>query len=292
MEPILKKVLIVILTVAVVAPTAVVLYHYMSVSDQASDPLAYIPENSTMVAAINYNGTGMYAFYASGSPALVIENAEALLNLNTSSITSVSNTSNLSSLTSGLGISLSTWGSVHGFQIYRIKINETGFNGINSKFPSFIAGILKPIESNLSLNLYAYNPYGLSFIVGSLYSLNSSINAYTRNDNFVSHSSYLNDASNLSFYISGENSSSFRSITGNITLNSTQVYFNMASAKLYDMFNVSRPEMNITNLSVVWNNPLQLEIRLPVGLGNTGMLTGAFNLTGLNQNYFTEYINS
>ena len=289
MEPILKKVLIVILSVAVVAPTAIVLYHFMSVSDQASDPLSYIPENSTMVAAINYNGTEMYAFYASGSPALIIENAEALLSLNTSSITSVSNNSNISSLTSGLGISLSTYSTVQGFQVYKIRINETGFNTINSKLPSFVSGILKPIENNLSLNLYAYNPYGLSFIVGSLGSLNHSMSAYSRNYNFASHSSYLNDSSNLSFYVSGDNSTIFRSITGNVTLDSTQVYFNMASTKLYDMFNFSRPEMNLTNFSAVWNSPLQLEISLPVGLGNTGNMLSVLNLTKENQNYFTMF---
>jgi hypothetical protein len=292
MEPVLKKVLIVILSVAVVAPTAIVLYHYMSVSDQASNPLAYIPDNSTMVAGINYNGTQMYAFYASGSPALVVENLESLLSLNTSSVTGVSNTSNSSPLTSSLGVSLSTWGTVHGFQIYRVKINETGFNTINSKFPSFVAGFLKPIEANLSINLYAYNPYGLSFIVGSLNSLNHSINAYAGSHNFVSHSSYLNSLSNMSFYISGDNSSLFRSVTGNVTMNSTQVYFNMASTKLYDMYNISRQDKNFTNFSAVWNTPLQLEIKLGIGLGNPGSMLKALNLTGVNQNYFAAYLNN
>lgn len=290
MEPVLKKVLIVILSLAVVAPTAIVLYHYMSVSDQASNPFAYIPSNSTMVAGINYNGTEMYAFYASGSPGLVIENAESLLTLNTSSVAGVSNSSNASSLTSGLGISLSTWDTVHGFQIYRIRINETGFNAINSKFPSTVAGFLKQMESNLSLSLYAYNPYGLSFIVGSQNSLNHSINAYTGNDNFVSHSSYLKGLSNLSFYISGDNSSLLRSITGNITMNSTEIYFNMASTKLYEMYNISRQDTNFTNFSAIWNTPLQLEIKLGIGLGNPASMLRVLNLTGLNQNYLTAYL--
>lgn len=291
MDILFKKVLIIIVSAAVVAPTAFVLYHYMSVSDQASDPLAYIPSNSTLVAGINYNGTKMYAFYESGTPSIMIENAQSLLDLNTSSIAGVSNSSNTSSLTSGLGIGFSTWGIVHGFQIYRIKINETRFGAINSKFPSFMEGYLKDLESNLSLNLYAYNPYGFSFVVGSLNSLNNSINAYAGGENFVSRSAYLSSLSNLSFYISGSNHTLFRSVTGNVTMNSTQVYFNMASESkgLHDIYNISRQWVNLTNFSAVWNTPLQLEIKLGIGMGIKGNILQLFNLTGMNQSYFATY---
>jgi len=289
MEPLLKKILIVVLSAAVIAPTAIVLYHYMSVSDQASNPLSYIPENSTFVTEINYNGTSMYAFYVSGSPLLMLENAESLLNVNASSVTGISNAS---SLTSGLGISLSTWGTVQGFQIYRIKINETGYNALNSKIPLFGQAFLKSLEKNISLNLYAYNPFGLSFVIGSLNSLNYSINAYSTSANFLPHSAYFNNSSNLSFYVSGGNSSFIRSITGNITMNSTQVYVNMESAKLYNLSIVSRPQTNFTGFRAVWTNPLQLEITSRYGLANLAGNTTLNNITNSNENFFTTYFYS
>jgi hypothetical protein len=288
MEPLLKKILIVILSAAVVAPTVIVLYHYMSVSDQASNPLSYVPENSTSVAEINYNGTSMYAFYASGSPVLMLENAESLLNVNTSSVTGISNTS---SITSGLGISLSTWGTIHGFQIYRIRINETGFRTLNSKFPSFALAFLKPIEANLSVNLYAYNPFGFSFVIGSIDSLNHSISAYSGSANFVSRSAYFNNSSNLSFYVSGGNSSLFSSVTGNITMNSTQIFLNMESTKLYSMYNISKPQMNFTIFRAAWVDPLQLEITSKSGLADITGTASLNNATGAYENFFTAYFN-
>ncbi|MGC8645527.1 MAG: hypothetical protein ACP5UO_04585 [Thermoplasmata archaeon] len=186
------KMAIIAIVGAVVVVMATVFAYSIIVNQQPStSPLSYIPNNSSLVLYVNYNGTKAFIFHWENDTALLLNAA----NVKGSNI----------SIPYGnhtFHMNMTLYKSYRGYQIFSLNVSAILPETKNySKYLSYF----NVNETNVTI--FSYIPYGSSIVLGSLPAVEGSIDAYL-SDNGFRNGSLLNQDNNISFYYSPKNSTS------------------------------------------------------------------------------------
>ncbi len=173
--------------VLIVSATAVA-YSVTKNSPEVYSPYSYIPLNSSVVAWVSYNGTGLFVFQSNNSTAILL-----------SSVGIEAGNISLASGNSSFSLPISYNSTYKGFQIFSVNVSSAIAQLIhfNSSFSSNL---------NFSnLTVYAYSTSGGSVVLGSYSGVKDSINAFNSGKDFSSKSKFITQDENLSFYYSPSN---------------------------------------------------------------------------------------
>lgn len=222
MKPRTRKILIILIAVAIVAPAAYFAYEYYAVSSVPSSvqPFEYIPGNSTMISSVHTNGTSYYVYMDGGSIG-VVANMSAISRLDPN-LTGANNPATTSEaghakIFSGSNVKTITYDRVTVYEIQNINVTGILKNSLN---------ITGEHLANTTINIFAYDTSGSFIVIGEQKAINESISIHLTSKDAVKLKGYINQNSNVSLYYRMNNTIPTISY---ITLNSTanKTYVNM-----------------------------------------------------------------
>ncbi len=294
MKPITLKIIIILVAVAIVAPSGYYAYQYFNKSNQATtyDPMDYIPGNSTFISTVNHNNSLYYIFYDNNSFGIVLNaSSNNIINNNYVAHAGKGNsTPTGSNSSSNISLTSSTYKGVTVFEAKNVSLGL-----ILSEFTG------NKNVTNATVNLYFYVISDKYVVMGEHNAINYSIIANKDNKNAHSLTSYINTNQNLSMYYSLKNKSlNVNYITVNSTHNNTYINvtpYNMAEFKLElsalevmnytKLTNVSGGAnitgiSNITNINiskpVITVNKNNVTIKMDVGFNNLITILKSINI--------------
>lgn len=221
MKPLIMKILVIIIAIAIIVPAVYFAYEYYNKSNvsQSIQPFEYIPGNSTMIATVHSNGTEYYVFMDSNSIGIVA-NISAMSIIGSNGISSSThivhtNTDNKNTY-SGTNVKTLTYDHI---TVYEIKnVNLTGLLG---NFLNINAGTNL---LNKSVNIFVYDASGNFVVLGEENAINDSISIHLTSRDAVSYKSYFDPEANVSlYYRTGNRIPSIDYITLNSTSNRTYI---------------------------------------------------------------------
>ncbi len=257
MKPIILKIIIILVSAAIIAPAGYYAYQYFNTSNQANtyDPMEYIPGNSTFISTVNENNSLYYIFYDDNSFGIVLNASnDNIINNNYVSYAIGNN----SGLNSNINLTSSTYKGVTVFEAKNVSVNLILSQFIGNKN-----------VTNETMNLYFYLISDKYVVMGEHNAINNSIIANKDNKNAHSLDSYININQNLSMYYALKNKSmNINYITVNSTNNNT--FINITP------YNMTNFEQNITKF--------EAELTILEELNNTKLtnISGISNITNMN----------
>jgi len=220
MIPRTRKILVILIAAAIVAPAAYFAYEYYVKSDVPTSiqPFEYIPGNSTMISSVHTNDT-VYYVYMDGGSIGVVANMSAISHLD-SNLTATNNPATVSGtgnakLFSGSNVKTITYDRVTVYEIQNVNVTGILKNILN------ISG--KHL-ANTTMNIFAYDTSGSFIVIGEQKAINESISIHLTSKDAVKLKGYINQNSNLSLYYRVNNTiPTISYITLNSTANKTYV---------------------------------------------------------------------
>ena len=292
MKPIILKLIIILVAVAIVVPSGYYAYQYFNKSNQATvyDPMDYIPGNSTVISTVNQNNSLYYIFYADNSFGIVLNASNNNIINNNYVSRAVKGNSTPAGSDSNISLTSSTYKGVTVFEAKNVSLGL-----ILSEF----AGSKN--VTNATVNLYFYVISDKYVVMGEHNAINYSIIANKDNKNAHSLNSYININQNLSMSYSLKNKSlNVNYITVNSTHNNTYINvtpYNMTKFKANidmleainyaDLANISKGAnitgiSNITNVNisepVITVNKNNVTIEMHVGFDNLTTILKSINI--------------
>jgi len=200
-----KRLIIVVVAVAIVVPAVYYAVSLNNSTHKQSDPLYYAPSDSSVLGYVNYNGTHLYIFANNRSYGIILDTS-SLSSLNFSRIASLTGKTNLTQSGSGSGLNLTSkvnivlYANYKNYQIYVLKNMSFSFAGI-----SF---------GNQSIYLYEDNGF---VVMGNMNGILDSINATLNGRNAVGYSGFINTDANVSLAIFNLTDKFVKSVYLNVT---------------------------------------------------------------------------
>ncbi len=227
----LKLAIAVGIAIVIIVPVSILAYNAYVSSQE--NPLNFIPSNSTMVLKINYNNSTYYAFGGKSGIGLLIPISKGF-GVGNSNLT-FNNTT----------IPIVKYGTIGGFQVYKISAYDTIYNFItnrtsNISFPTsfnfnFSGNLNSYFPSIFNFSLYLFQPYSNYIFLGSLDELNYSIAANNQGSNFSHIKSYLSGNGMIDFYFNEYNITAW----GNVSSSSVYIYISGNSTFISNLYNYS-----------------------------------------------------
>lgn len=219
MTPLAKRVLVIVIAIAVIVPAVYVLNQQSNYVRKQSDPYNFVPSGSNAVLEAHLNGTNLYLFGTNGSMALILPVSVETLQLGLN-------------FTSANGTSAT---QVHSYTVYRNQqiysienISMTTITDIGKYVGGNIFTMFSVIPFNLSGTMYAADSGQVGMVLGNLSAVKESILSSQTGDTFTdSASKYLDGGSNYTFYLSPSNGSGVSYMTGNISDGHSSVYIGL-----------------------------------------------------------------
>lgn len=274
MKPLLKGLIITIVTVSVVVPAG---YYAFTSFDQSSVSLAQVvPGNSSLVMSGTYNGTPAYLYNSSGGGGLILG-----VDLSGFS-TQLSSASNSTNSTNGThpAFQPSLYATYRGYNVYQVK--NVSLEGL---IPQNITDLTA--QYNLTLNTTAYIQNDTIYVadftnvvsLGSYSSVTMTIDTLLDKTGFQSFSQmYFNSTANVSVYYNYNSPSAilkqgvvnvfYQSTTFNLEFNSSDTATNVSRA-------LSGLNAIATNYTYFYLSPSKdawVNGTMAVGVGNYYML--------------------
>ena len=286
MKPLITKIIVIIVAVAIIAPAAYFAYQYYNKSNVpvSVQPFEYIPGNSSIIATVHSNGTGYYIFLDGNSTGIVADISE----------TSLIGTSNASS--SQTGHSLTSTGnkksgtSIRSFTYDNIRVYEIK----NVSLSALVGNIVKGNGSlnflNSTINIFAYEASGNLMVFGEENAINYSIDTHMTSKDAIGYKSYFDQSANISLYYKVNNAIP---TVNYITLNSTanMTYINIMPdnrtdlnhdknfiQKILNNNNLTNVTANIYNITISGN---MIHIKLYKGVEDASAIFKVLNTTSL-----------
>ncbi|MEM0140066.1 MAG: hypothetical protein QXZ44_05600 [Ferroplasma sp.] len=223
MKPFTTKILVIIIAAAIIAPTAYFAYEYYNKTNvtQFSQPYAYMPGNSTMIASAHQNGTQYFIFEVSSQFGIVanissIQNINSTLHSKSGISPEYSTSSGNIGFLSGSNVSTSTYDHITLYEIKNVNLSALLGNIINSN----ITGI----QNNRTINIYAYITSNNYVVIGEINAVHDSILAHSSNKTALKYRSYLNQNDNISLYYNLSSIQKLQYLTLNSTSNITTMH--------------------------------------------------------------------
>jgi len=203
----LKRLLIIAIALAVIAPAIYYAITLNNANQRQSDPLYYAPSDTNVLGYVNYNGTHFYVYANNRSYGLIFDTS-SLSNVNFSRISSLmhgngmngSTFNSSSNFTSKTNISL--YADYKDYSIYVIRNLSFAFIGLSI--------------TNQTLYLYESNGF---IVLGNLNGIYESINATLSSRNAIGYSGYLNSSANVSMAVFNVGNKIVKSVYFNLTGN-------------------------------------------------------------------------
>jgi len=247
MKPVLLKIIIILVAVAIVAPSGYYAYQYFNKSNEATtyNPMDYIPGNSTFISTVNHNDSLYYIFYDDNSFGVVLNISNNNI-INSNSLSNINSSHTLNASNNNISITYSTYKGVTVYEAKNVSLNLilseiTGNKNI----------------TNATINLYLYIISDKYIVAGEHNAIKYSIIANKDNKNAYSLSNYINTDYNSSMYYALKNKSmNINYITLNLTDNKTYATitpYNMTELKgdlnEIELFKAELNQSKISNLT-------------------------------------------
>lgn len=276
-----KRILVIVIALAIIIPTAYFAYTLYIRGSASQDPVSYVPYNSSFVAKYNSANGTTYAFMSNGSYGIVTTSSFG------SFVPSVSNNATLpgfSNLSFNLSIS-EVYQGVQIFEISNISINESIFAiignslGLNESLLALLP--LIPAFSISNVSVYLANPATGVLTAGNLNGVKNAISAHESGQTFkAKRDIHFNSSSNISFYYIPLNTTSVLHISGNMTDNSTHIFVRTSNQTATQNMVLLLQLQNISGLNIRYYSNNLFEISFNVGYSGIFQLLSQFNLTG------------
>ncbi|MCL6089620.1 MAG: hypothetical protein M1393_01075 [Candidatus Thermoplasmatota archaeon] len=217
MLPLIKGIVIAVVTAALVIPTG---YYIYSDFNNASPPLvSFVPADSAIVLRGDYNNTSFYAYSYNNTTGIIA-------NLNFQQLTGNITINKLSNGTSGINVTAhpSLYGEYEGYQIFE-------FSNVSVSIPAIVNLPKIPVSLNIIDNFseilhnntfYASPVSGNLVALGTNLSVRDAIDAHLTGNNFQGLAvKYFNGTSDYSVYV-GLSNRYFMHLSANVFANETQ----------------------------------------------------------------------
>ena len=273
MRSTLKVIVTIVVTIGVVAPMAY--YVVADLSPTVPSLVSFVPSNSQVVVFGNANGTPMYVFatpgnYSNNTGVVIGTSIDSLMNKiqpsganNSLSNNSVTN-SRLNS-TEGI-INVTFYTKYNGYAIYYVSVNESY---LNKAYNTNASGISEFNFTKLLSDRRIFVSQDSSNIitVGSLYSVEQSVNAHIKGKNFaINAKSYIDPNANISVYMN-LSYAKILPLSINVFENTTELYVHSTNktliASIYNVSNVLDNKSLIKTISHT-NNTVSMVLKFGI----------------------------
>ncbi|MCW6168797.1 MAG: hypothetical protein LVQ96_05345 [Thermoplasmatales archaeon] len=283
MKSTLKVILTIVVTIGVVAPLAY--YVVADLSPTAPSLASFVPANSQAVVFSNVNGTPMYVFatpgnYSNSTGIVIGTSIDALMNkiqpssANNSLSNNTTANKGLNSTESIINVTFYT--KYNGYAIYYVSLNESYLNKLYNITPSsiFSIGLVNISELNVTTilsdrKIFVSQDSSNIITVGSLYSVEQSVNAHEKGKNFATGAkSYINPNANISIYIN-LSKAKITPLSINVFENTTELYVHSTNKTLISsIYNISNALSNKSLIKTMSHTNSTVNLVLNFGIGN------------------------
>ncbi|MCL5989046.1 MAG: hypothetical protein M1166_01790 [Candidatus Thermoplasmatota archaeon] len=283
MRSTLKVILTIVVTIGVVAPMAY--YVVADLSPTVPSLVSFVPSNSQVVVFGNANGTPLYVFstpgnYSNNTGVVIGTSIDSLMNKiqpsganNSLSNNSVTN-SRLNSTEEIINVTFYT--KYNGYAIYYVSVNESY---LNKAYNTNASGIFANGLSNISefnftkllsdRRIFVSQDSSNIITVGSLYSVEQSVNAHIKGKNFaINAKSYIDPNANISVYIN-LSYAKISPLSINVFENTTELYVHSTNKTLIaSIYNISKVLDNKSLIKTLSHTNNSVSMVLKFGIRN------------------------
>ncbi len=216
MKPLILKLIIILVAVALIVPTALMAYdYYQKVNTPINkNPFDYIPGNSNMVATINKNNSLFYVFDDNNSYGIVANISYNIVPSNSTTILAPSGGS-FGNVSHNVTVKTLIYDKTEVYEVQNVNLSSILKSTVNTTLGS--------LSANNTTNVFVYLISNKYVVMGQENAINASIYAHMNNNNAMKLEPYLNLNINTSIYYNLSGLSVLSGISAKfLTVNVTQ----------------------------------------------------------------------